>query len=74
MIDGGRGRPQLVTSSGAAVGLRLQSVRGAGLLEGAARCLHPLRSEVLAWNLRPFKVTARPLRWGAPLALGLLMG
>lgn len=72
MIDGGRGRPQLVTSSGAAVGYN--RVRDAGLLEGAARCLHPLRSEVLPWNLRPFKVTARPLRWGAPLALGLLMG
>lgn len=29
MIDGGRGRPQLVTSPGAAVGLRLQPGPGA---------------------------------------------
>lgn len=74
MIDGGRGRPQSVTSPGAAVGLRLPPARGAGLMEGAARCLHPLRSEALPRNLGPFKVTARPLRRGTRLVLGLLMG
>lgn len=55
-------------------GLGYNRARGAGLMEGAARCLHPLRSEALPRNLGPFKVTARPLRWGTRLVLGLLMG